>query len=173
MFANVRRAKLHFNLQRMGLAMTAANKPSFEGNAATYEPTGRREASQAPPGWGKLLWRALRLQCPRCGAARVFRGWFAMHDRCPACGRKFNRSPGYFLGSIYFNYGLTAGLVVAAYFSLYFSELVTGGRLLALLTVFIVVFPLWFFRYARSLWLAVDEGLDPWPNAEERGRGEG
>ena len=96
-----------------------------------------------------------------------------MHDRCPACGRQFNRSPGYFLGSIYFNYGLTAILVVAAYFSLYFSALMSGTPLLVLLTVFIVIFPLWFFRYARSLWMALDEMLDPWPNEEERRRGEG
>ena len=96
-----------------------------------------------------------------------------MRDRCPACGRQFNRSPGYFLGSIYFNYGLTAILVVAAYFSFYFSGLMSGTPLLVLLTVFIVIFPLWFFRYARSLWMALDEMLDPWPNEEERRRGEG
>jgi hypothetical protein len=30
------------------------------------------------------------------------------------------------------------------------------------------VFPLWFFRYARALWIAFDEKWDPWPNEEER-----
>jgi uncharacterized protein (DUF983 family) len=124
------------------------------------------------PGTATLLWRALRLRCPKCGGAAIFLGWFAMNDRCPACGRLFNRSPGYFLGSIYFNYGLTAVLVVIAYFSFYFSHLMSGTPLLVLLTAFIVVFPLWFFRYARSLWLALDEFLDPWPNEEERRRGE-
>jgi uncharacterized protein (DUF983 family) len=128
---------------------------------------------EALPGIATLLWRALRLRCPKCGQSAVFHGWFAMPHRCAACGRLFNRSPGYFLGSIYFNYGLTAVLVVVAYFSLYFSELMSGKPLLAVLTVFIVVFPLWFFRYARSLWLALDEFVDPWPNEEERRRGEG
>ena len=127
---------------------------------------------EPPPGVAMQIWRALRLRCPKCGQAEIFHGWFAMHDRCAACGRRFNRSPGYFLGSIYFNYGLTAGLVVVAYFSLYFSDLMSGKPLLAVLTVFIVAFPLWFFRYARSLWLALDELLDPWPNEEERRRGE-
>jgi uncharacterized protein (DUF983 family) len=103
------------------------------------------------PGLATLLWRALRLRCPKCSEGEVFRGWFAMHDRCAACGRVFNRGPGYFLGSIYFNYGLTAVLVVVAYFSLYFSELMSGKPLLVMLTAFIAVFPLWFFRYARSL----------------------
>ncbi len=132
-------------------------------------PEGSR-ASRRPP---ILIWRGLRLRCPACGASPVFRGWFEMHDRCPTCGRRFNRAPGYFLGSIFFNYGVTAVLVVVAYFSLYFSELLTGTPLLAAMTGFIVLFPLWFFRYARSLWIAVDEILDPWPNDEERRRGEG
>jgi uncharacterized protein (DUF983 family) len=131
-----------------------------------------KEGTSTRPDKAALLWRALRLRCPKCGRAEIFRGWFAMNDRCPACGRLFNRSPGYFLGSIYFNYGLTAVLVVIAYFSLYFSQLMSGTPLLTTLTVFIVLFPLWFFRYARSLWLALDEALDPWPNEEERRRGE-
>jgi hypothetical protein len=38
-----------------------------------------------------------------------------MNDRCPACGRRFNRAPGYLLGSIYFNYGVTALLAIAIF----------------------------------------------------------
>ena len=117
-----------------------------------------------------VLWRGMRLVCPKCGQAPIFRGWFTMNERCPACGRLFDRAPGYLLGSIYINYGLTAALVVAAYFSLYFSDTLTGKPLLAVLTAFIVVFPLWFFRYARSLWIAFDEQWDPWPNEEEARR---
>jgi hypothetical protein len=26
---------------------------------------------------------------------------------------------------------------------------------------------MWFFRYARALWIAFDEQWDPWPNEEE------
>jgi len=114
--------------------------------------------------------RGLRLLCPRCGQGRIFRGWFAMNERCPACGRKFDRAPGYLLGSIYINYGLTAMLVVAMYFGMYFGEVLEGQRLLIAMTAFAVVFPLWFFRYARSLWIAFDERWDPWPNEEERRR---
>jgi uncharacterized protein (DUF983 family) len=131
-----------------------------------------RQLQAVRPSLTALLWRGVRLRCPTCGAGRIFRGWFAMHDRCPTCERKFNRGPGYFLGSIYFNYGVTAVLVVVAYFAMHFSELLTGPKLLTALTAFIVFFPLWFFRYARSLWMAVDEALDPWPNAEEAQRGE-
>lgn len=79
----------------------------------------------------------------------------------------FERAPGYLLGSIYMNYGVTAFIVVAAYFSLYFSQSLTGNQLLVALTAFSVLFPVWFFRYARAIWIAFDERWDPWPNEEE------
>ena len=72
------------------------------------------------------------------------------------------------LGSIYFNYGVTAMIVLIVYFSLYFSELLSPRQRLVALAAFCVVFPTWFFRYARALWMAFDELFDPWPNDEER-----
>jgi len=115
-----------------------------------------------------LFLRALRLLCPACGQTRLFSGWFTMNDPCSACGRKYNRAPGYLLGSIYVNYGVTAVLVVAIYFGCYFTETLTGKQLLVALTGLIVIFPLWFFRYARSIWIAFDELFDPWPNEQEQ-----
>ena len=114
-----------------------------------------------------MLARGLRLRCPACGKGSIFRGYFSMNDRCGQCGRRFNRAPGYLLGTIYINYGVTALLVVVGYFSFYFTDTLRGPPLLALLTAFSVLFPLWFFRYARALWIAFDERWDPWPNEEE------
>jgi len=90
-----------------------------------------------------------------------------MRDPCDHCGRKFDRAPGYLLGSIYVNYGVTALLVVALYFSLYFGEVLTSRQLLLVLGVFVLLFPMWFFRYARAMWIALDEKFDPWPNEQE------
>ena len=97
----------------------------------------------------------------------MFRNWLTMRDPCEHCGRKFARAPGYLLGSIYFNYGITALLVVILYFSMYFSKLLTGQTLLYVMAGFTLLFPLWFFRYARGLWIAFDELFDPWPNEQE------
>ena len=91
-----------------------------------------------------------------------------MHDPCQSCGRKFDREPGYLLGSIYFNYGVTALLVVLLYFGLYFSETMTNNQRLLTLVIVSLLFPFWFFRYARALWIAFDEHFDPWPNEKER-----
>jgi uncharacterized protein (DUF983 family) len=114
-----------------------------------------------------LWWRALRLRCPTCGEAPIFRGWFLMHDRCANCGRRFDRGPGYLLGSIYFNYGLTATLVLVLYFMMFFNDLLTDTQRLVVISAFAAVFATWFFRYARALWMAFDERWDPWPNEEE------
>lgn len=127
-----------------------------------------RDSRKAP--LRAMILRGLRLVCPACGEGRIFRGRFAMNDRCERCGRKFDRAPGYLLGSIYVNYGLTALLTVAMYFGLYFSGTMQGRPLLWTMTAFCVAFPLWFFRYARALWIAFDERWDPWPNEEEARR---
>ena len=108
-----------------------------------------------------LLGRALRLRCPVCGVGELFGGWFRMPERCARCGFSFERGPGYWLGSIYVNYGLTALLVTIAYFVLFFTDALPQTAVLWLLTAFCVLFPLWFFRYGRSIWIALDLYFDP------------
>jgi uncharacterized protein (DUF983 family) len=125
-----------------------------------------------PPAF-TLWWRAARLRCPTCGRGAIFRGWFAMNEACPSCGRPFARDPGYLLGSIYFNYGVTALLVVVMYFTMFFRGWLSDGQRLVALSLFAVAFPMWFFRYARALWMAFDERWDPWDDAgnkEDRAR---
>jgi uncharacterized protein (DUF983 family) len=126
------------------------------------------ESQATNPSYATLIGRALRLRCPACGRGKLFRSWISMNDPCPECGRKFDRAPGYLLGAIYFNYGVTALLVVVFYFSMFLTGTLTGRQLLWTLTAFAILFPLWFFRYARALWIAFDERWDPWPNEEER-----
>ncbi|MGQ0635254.1 MAG: DUF983 domain-containing protein [Planctomycetaceae bacterium] len=112
-----------------------------------------------PPA-GTLIGRALRLRCPRCGKAKMFTGLFRMHPTCAACGLKFEREPGYFLGSIYLNYGMTAMLLVVGYVSLRFGAGIESKWLLIGASAFCVLFPLFYFRYARALWLAMDCRFD-------------
>ncbi len=113
-----------------------------------------------------VLWRGIRLRCPICGEGELFRGWFLMRKRCVVCEFSFEREPGYYLGSIYINYLLTAVLVTAGYFGLYFSEIVEPNTALWICAAFCVLFPIWFFRYARSLWLGFDCFVDPPPKDE-------
>ena len=93
-----------------------------------------------------------------------------MHDRCPKCGASFEREEGFFLGSIYFNYGLTALVVAIAYPVLLFTQSVPAPWLMGGTLAFAILFPLLFFRYARSLWLGMDQFLDPRPGEIGTGR---
>lgn len=121
-----------------------------------------REPPPPLPFW-RTVFRSGRLRCPRCGDSGLFDGWFTMRPFCDECRLDFRQEPGFYLGSIYFNYGLTALIVTVAYFTLYFGTGLSDRSLLIGLTAFCVLFPLWFFRYARSLWLGFDQYWDPDP----------
>ena len=113
------------------------------------------------PRYSTILRRALGLRCPRCGEGGLFTSWFRMATSCQKCGLVFEREPGFFLGSTYINYGLTTVLMTIGYFTLYFFEVASSETLLWIMVAFCFVFPLWFFRYARSLWLGFDHYWDP------------
>jgi len=109
----------------------------------------------------KLVYRACRLLCPLCGRTRMFRNYFKMNQKCADCGVQFEREPGFFLGSIYFNYGLTALIVVPWYVAMMFTRALPDLALNVITLLVAVMFPLWFFRYARSLWAGFDQYCDP------------
>lgn len=90
-----------------------------------------------------------------------------MHPECAHCHFRFERDPGFFLGSIYFNYGLTALLITIGFFALNLGLGVSADKLVWPLAGFCLIFPLWFFRYARALWLGMDQYFDPHKPAEK------
>ncbi|MCA9206035.1 MAG: DUF983 domain-containing protein [Planctomycetales bacterium] len=108
-----------------------------------------------------ILFRSLRLRCPMCGRGKLFRTWFRMHSHCDVCGIRFEREGGFFLGSIYFNYGLTALIAAIAYPILLFNRIVSNQVAMAGVLAFSLIFPMLFFPLARSLWLGFDQFWDP------------
>ncbi len=116
------------------------------------EASGRRGAAAA----------IARQRCPRCREGRVFRAFMAMNAVCPACGHRFEREPGYFLGAMYVSYGIAValylGLVVLL--RLLIPSLSEGLALPAALLLFMPFVPL-IFRYARVIWMHLDWSLDP------------
>ena len=111
---------------------------------------------------------AVRLRCPRCGQGRLFRGPLKPRHNCSECHLRFEREPGYFLGAIYVNYAVTVVLALAGYFVTGRYTGLSASAQIALWGAFALVFPLWFFRYSRSLWLALDFFVDP--SGMEEGR---
>ena len=104
--------------------------------------------------------------CPRCRTGRIFgtsifRIFPRMHERCPACGLKFEREQGYFLGAMYFSYaiGIIAipllALLVWAVLSWDLPECVAAAFLLFLPAAPVVTF------FSRVLWIYFDQSIDP------------
>jgi len=106
-----------------------------------------------------LMGRALRLRCPNCGGGGIMRHWLKLHHSCPTCEIRFERGEeGYWVGAYMFN-------LIAA-------ELVWAGSMVALLwwtwpsppwtlilvggVMLMVVAPVAFFPFARTLFLAFD-----------------
>ena len=106
--------------------------------------------------FGTILSRGLKLRCPRCGVGKLFCRWFKMNQSCDGCDLKYERDPGYFLGSAYVNYGFTALSLTFLYIVLHFIAGYENKTLTIPLIAYCVLFPVLVFRHARSLWLAMD-----------------
>jgi uncharacterized protein (DUF983 family) len=83
-----------------------------------------------------------------------------MHDGCSACGLTFRREPGFYLGSIYINYGVTVILTGLLYAALVLGLGLPQQTALGACLAMAVVVPLAFFRQARSLLLAMDTAVN-------------
>ena len=91
------------------------------------------------------------------GKARARR----VHERCPACGLKFEREQGYFLGAMYCSYGIGVvaisllAVIVWALFGWDLPASVAAGFLLFLPAAPVVTF------FSRVLWIYFDQAIDP------------
>jgi len=103
--------------------------------------------------------------CPRCRLGRIFRKsvWLCprLNERCPACGLKFEREDGYFLGAMYIGYGL--GIAAISVLSVLVWEVTKLPLLKSVVWGIILFLPLapvltWM---ARVLWIWMDQAIDP------------
>ncbi|HSE91817.1 MAG TPA: DUF983 domain-containing protein [Methylomirabilota bacterium] len=135
----------------------------------------------------RIARRGAALRCPRCGETSLFLGgepsraraaagtsavrravkriehWFTMRRECALCGLVFERAQGYFVGAIYINYAVTVTIAVGGYFLLWSMTSISTATQLAIWVPFVLLFPLWFFRLSRSLWLALEYFVNPEP----------
>lgn len=91
-----------------------------------------------------------------------------MHETCSHCDLRYERETGFFLGAIYFNYGITALIVTVGYIVLSISQATSRQGTLNVTVAFAVIFPLLFSRFARSLWLGFDFLIDPRPLDDDK-----
>ena len=84
-----------------------------------------------------------------------------MYTQCGHCALVFEREQGYFVGAIYINYAATSLIAIAGFLLLDHFAALSLSRQLLIWGIFAILFPLFFFRYSRSLWLSVDYLFNP------------
>jgi uncharacterized protein (DUF983 family) len=104
--------------------------------------------------------------CPRCRTgkifrASIFRGLPKMNERCAACGLKFEREEGYFLGAMYISYGIALAMITA--FALLWWAIMrwpVEKTVISAIIVFVPFAPI-VSRLSRILWIYFDRTVDP------------
>ena len=124
-----------------------------------------RTTTRTMPPLSRLVGRALARRCPRCGAGRIWRSWFAMLHECPTCGLVFERgeSSDFWVGAYLINLVVaeTSAVVIAAVMWLVLGPRVSFNVLWGASMALAVVMPLLFYPFARTLWLAFDLHFRP------------
>jgi len=93
-----------------------------------------------------------------------------MHERCAACGLRYEREQGYFVGAIYVNYAVTVAVAAGTVLVLDWIVGLTLTEQLVVGVALAAVVPLLFFRHARSLWLSLDYLVSRADERRERAR---
>ncbi len=115
--------------------------------------------------------RAIIRRCPYCGSSGIYESYFALRERCPRCGVRFEREEGYFLGAYALN------LIVAEFLGLglaIFLIFRTDLRHLSLIwqeliaVALAIAFPVVLFPFSRTVWIAMDLMFHPPEPTDER-----
>jgi hypothetical protein len=91
-----------------------------------------------------------------------------MRDHCPTCGHHFERSDGFWLGSIMLNNAITFLAVLgtlAAFLIAGWPDPPWTAMLVSVLAVALVV-PIVFHPITRSLWVAIELAVHPLDGSE-------
>ncbi|MFL5592948.1 MAG: DUF983 domain-containing protein [Ktedonobacteraceae bacterium] len=118
-----------------------------------------------------ILIRGLLLRCPYCGKGKLFRKGFAMYERCPVCGWRFEREEGYWTGAVAVNLVVTELLIALVAVPLAVALALAQKPITLLLIIGLplpFILPLLFFRHAKSLWMSIDFMVHPVDPEERR-----
>lgn len=103
------------------------------------------------------------MRCPHCLQGKVFNSFMKMNENCPNCGIDFEREHGFFLMSIFVGYVLGFIAVVPFLIVLYLLDASVLIYFIVSALVLVTLSP-FIFRFARIIWLHLDELMDPRPN---------
>ena len=119
----------------------------------------------------RLLRRGALKRCAACGSGGLFTGWFRMRDRCPRCGYVFAREDGFALGAMLMNFAVTELLlavfgIVPLIAVLAADPAADVWPVVGAAAAVVVLGPIGFYPFARTLWVALELALRPAAVAE-------
>lgn len=101
---------------------------------------------------GQIITRGLTNRCPNCGGHTLFKAGklFELNEACPACGLKYEKDEGFYLGAMSLNYGITLVCALTPVALLWYYG-VLGARTAVVLAVALsVLIPVALYRSSRS-----------------------
>ncbi len=110
-----------------------------------------------------MLGRAIRRRCSRCGCPGIFRTFGELEERCPACGFRFERESGYWVGAMIVNTAVTFALFLATFV----GGVVATWPDVAWTPVFIATIvvcgsvPVFFYPRSKTIWQAIELSYHP------------
>lgn len=101
-------------------------------------------------------------KCPKCKKGNIFadKGNVflvrepKMHSHCTNCGYRFEKEPGYFIGSLYVSYGLAVAELLSL-FIIANSIFESVYWILAVMIVTLLLLSFFNFRNARTIWIYI------------------
>jgi uncharacterized protein (DUF983 family) len=120
--------------------------------------------SASPTALRTRVVRALRLQCPACGARGIVAHWLRLADRCPACGLHPDRGePDHFLGGYVVNLGIAEAVAAALWVALLVLTWPDPSWTLMQWSaaVLVVATPIALYPFTRLVFLALDLSAQP------------
>ena len=101
-------------------------------------------------------------KCPHCLQGEIFDGFWHMRPTCPVCAVRYEREDGYFMMAVFVGYVLSLAICLPVCLILYLFEATILGYVIGSAVALTLASPL-IFRYARVIWMHIDELLDPRP----------
>ncbi|MES2590020.1 MAG: DUF983 domain-containing protein [Bacteroidota bacterium] len=101
----------------------------------------------------------LKGKCPKCEKGDIFKEKGnllllkapQMHEKCTECSYRFEKEPGYFIGSFYVSYALAVVEMLILFLCVF--NFLSINQILLLITFALVAFSFFNFRYARIIWI--------------------
>jgi hypothetical protein len=93
----------------------------------------------------------------------LFPRWVTMLAHSPRCGHRFERDPGYWLGAVIVNTAVTFVLLIAMGLGMILATWpnVPWTTVLIVTLVLNGLFPLFFYPFSRTIWVALDLAVRP------------